>query len=173
MTRLTNRRLLIAGADPILHALLAAAVVAPLGRGPMLTSVAAGTLIDVDHPIAARSARPAAMVSLAARPRSHNLLATVGVGAIGALAGGPLHGWAAFAGLASHLLRDACDDGAPTPLLWPWSPPRQISRTTALAGIATLAAGSWALSRRARRVSGGPSSAGAGGGGDTTPPRTA
>jgi hypothetical protein len=168
---MTDKRLLLAAADPILHAVLAAAIAAPLGRGPMLTAVAAGTLIDVDHPIAARSARPAAMISLPARPRSHNLLASVGVGAIGALAGGPRHGWAAFAGLASHLLRDASDDAAPTPLLWPWSPPRQISRRTALAGLAALAAGSVIVSRLGAGGAG-PSTAAAGGAG-TTPPRTA
>jgi hypothetical protein len=171
MPRLTNRRLVRAGSDPLVHALLAAAVVAPLGRGPMLTAVASGTLIDVDHPIAARSIRPSAMISLPARPRSHNLLATVGVGAVGALAGGPVHGWAAFAGLASHLLRDASGGGAPTPLLWPWSPPRQIGRAWGLAGIAALAAVSYAL--RLARASSAPSSAGADSAGAGTRPRTA
>jgi hypothetical protein len=167
---MTTRRLVLAAADPFLHAFLAAAVTAPLGRGPMLTAIAAGTLIDVDHPIAARSARPAAMISLATRPRSHNLTATLAAGAVGTLAGGPRHGWAAFAGLASHLLRDAADDAAPTPLLWPWSAPKQIGRGTALAGIAALAAGSYLLSRAA--VPSGDS-AGADGAGGTTPPRTA
>jgi LexA-binding, inner membrane-associated putative hydrolase len=169
---MTKKRLLLAAADPVVHALIAAVVVAPLGRGPVLTAVAAGTLIDVDHPIAARSARPAAMTSLAARPRSHNLLATLGVGTIGALAGGPRHGWAAFAGLTSHLLRDASDDAAPTPLLWPWSPPRQISRRAALVGITALTAGSWALSLLEAGPSV-PSAAAAGDGAGTTPPRTA
>jgi hypothetical protein len=162
-----------AATDPLVHAALAAAVVAPLGRGPMLTAVVAGTVIDVDHPIAARSARPAAMLSLPARPRSHNLLATLGAAAVGTVAGGPVHGWAAFAGLASHLLRDAGDAGsAPTPLLWPWSPPRQIGRGWALVGIAALAAGSWAISRSGARASG-PSAAAADGASAGTPPRTA
>jgi LexA-binding, inner membrane-associated putative hydrolase len=170
MPRLTTRRLVRAGSDPLVHALLAAAVVAPLGRGPMLTAVAAGTLIDIDHPIAARSMRPAAMISLPARPRSHNLLATLGAGAIGAIAGGPVHGWAAFAGLASHLLRDASGGGAPTPLLWPWSPQQQVGRGWALAGIATLAGVSYVVSRAG--ASSAPSSAGADGAGAGTRPRT-
>jgi hypothetical protein len=67
---------------------------------------------------------------------------------VGVVAGGPRHGWAAFAGLASHLLRDASDDEAPTPLLWPVAAPRQIGRGAAVAGVAALVLGSWALSRR-------------------------
>jgi hypothetical protein len=144
-----NRRYLVAGADPFVHALLAAAVVVPLGRRAMVTAVVAGTVIDVDHIVAARSVRPAAMIGLRTRPRSHALLATAAAAAVGTAAGGPVHGWAAFAGLASHLLRDASDDAAPTPLLWPFRPPRQIGRLAAAAGVSALTVGSWALSRRA------------------------
>ncbi len=143
----------MACADPFVHGLWAAAVVAPLvprmGRGPLLTAVAAGTLIDIDHPIAARSLRPRAMLSLATRPRSHSLVVAGAVGAIATAAGGPLQGWAAFGGLASHLLRDAGDDAAPTPLLWPWAPARQVGRRWALASVAALAVGSWVISRAA------------------------
>jgi membrane-bound metal-dependent hydrolase YbcI (DUF457 family) len=156
-----NRRHLVAGTDPFAHALLAAAVVSPLGNRPMVTAVVAGTVIDVDHAIAARSARPSAMLTLRTRPRSHTLLATLGAAAMGTAAGGPIHGWAAFAGLTSHLLRDASDDAAPTPLLWPLRPPRQIGRARAAAGIAALALGSWAISRGSAR------------GGGTSLPRTA
>ena len=167
-----NRRYLVAGADPFAHALLAAAVVAPLGRRPMLTAVVAGTLIDVDHAIAARSARPSAMLTLVTRPRSHALLTTVAAAALGTAAGGPIHGWAAYAGLTSHLLRDASDQEAPTPLLWPLRPPRQIGRAPAAAGIAALTLASWAISRRGERGAG-PSSAGAAdAGGASAPPRT-
>lgn len=156
-----NRRHLVAATDPFVHALLAAAVVAPLGRRPMATAVVAGTVIDVDHAVAARSARPSAMLTLSTRPRSHTLLATLGAAAVGTAAGGPVHGWAAFAGLTSHLLRDASDDAAPTPLLWPLRPPRQIGRARAAAGIAALAVGSWAICLASAR------------GGGTSPPRTA
>jgi LexA-binding, inner membrane-associated putative hydrolase len=156
-----KRRYLLAAADPFAHALLAAAVVAPLGRRPMLTAVVTGTLIDVDHAIAARSARPSAMLALRTRPRSHALLGTVAAAALGTAAGGPIHGWAAFAGLTSHLLRDASDEAAPTPLLWPIRPARQIGRAPAAAGIAALALGSWMVSRASER------------GGGTAHPRTA
>jgi hypothetical protein len=154
-------RYAVAAADPLAHALIAAAVAAPLGRRAMLTAVIAGTLIDVDHPVAARSLRPSAMLTMPARPRSHTLLAAAAAGTGATLAAGPRHGWAAFAGLASHLLRDAGDDAAPTPLLWPLASPRQIGRRRAMAGIAALALGSWLVRTYAA------------GGGDTAPPRTA
>jgi hypothetical protein len=121
-------RSLVAAADPLAHALLAAAVVAPLGRAAIRTAVVAGTVIDVDHAIVARSARPRAMLSLPARPASHGLLAAAAAGAVGAAGGGAVHGWAAFAGLASHVLRDASDGSAPTPLLWPCAPPHHHLR---------------------------------------------
>jgi hypothetical protein len=111
--------------------------------------VAAGTLIDVDHAVAARSLRLEPMLSLPARPRSHAIAVAVALGAAGVAVGGPRHGWAAFAGLTSHLLRDASDDQAPTPMLWPVGAPRQIGRRVAVAGVAALAVGSWAVSRRA------------------------
>ena len=53
-------RYLVAATDPLAHALLAAAVVAPLGRDAMRTAAVAGTVIDVDHAVAARSAWPRA-----------------------------------------------------------------------------------------------------------------
>ena len=139
----------------------------------MRTGVVAGTLIDVDHIVAARSAWPRQMIALEHRPRSHALLVAAGLGALGTAAGGPLHGWAAFAGLASHLLRDASDDAAPTPLLWPWAAPRQIDRRLAYAGIAALALGSWALSARGARGTGPTSSGAADSGAASALPRTA
>jgi hypothetical protein len=151
---LTTRRHLIAAADPLAHALLAAAVAAPLGRRAVVTAVVAGTAIDVDHIVAARSLRPSAMLTMATRPRSHALLATAVAATAGAVAGGPVHGWAAFAGLGSHLLRDASDTGAPTPLLWPLRPARQIPRTWAAAGVAALALGSFVLARRTSTAAG-------------------
>jgi hypothetical protein len=168
---LSRRRYLVAAADPFAHALLAAAVTAPLGRRAVLTAVMAGTAIDVDHALAARSLRPGAMLTMPTRPCSHALLVAGVAGAAGTLAGGPVHGWAAFAGLASHLLRDASDDAAPTPLLWPWAPPRQIGRRWAIAGVAALALGSWAISR-AGGASARSAAAPAGAGGGTARPRT-
>lgn len=172
----TPRERAMAYADPLIHALLAAAVALPLvpaaGRGPLVTAVAAGTLIDVDHPIAARSLRLGHNLSLAVRPRTHSLLVALGTGAVGAAAGGPLHGWAAFAGLTAHLLHDAGDDAAPTPLLWPAAAPRQLGRRRALAGMALLAAGSALVSRAAGAGRVRAAAAGADGGGAAAPPRT-
>ena len=172
---MTRRRRAAAYADPVAHALVAVAVAAPLaprfGRGPLVTAVTAGLAIDLDHPVAARSLRLAPMVSMDARPRTHSLLSALGAGAAGAAAGGWAHGWAAFAGLASHLLYDAGDRAAPTPLLWPWRAPRQLGRERALAGLAALALGSWAISRAGGGETGRPAHAG-GGVGAAAPPRT-
>jgi hypothetical protein len=173
---ITLRRRTAATTDPLVHALLAAAVAGPLvpvhGGGPLLTAVVAGTLIDVDHPLAARSLRLGPMISMDTRPRSHSLLTALGAGALATAAGGPAHGWAAFAGLASHLLHDAGDRAAPTPLLWPWAPARQLGRGPALAGIAALALGSWALSRAGAGATG-PGAGFADGGAAAAPRRTA
>jgi hypothetical protein len=139
--------------DPFQHALIAAAVVTPLtrGRGWGLagTAVAAALAIDVDHAVAARSWRVRDTTALPARPRTHSLVTTLGTGAVVTAAAGPLHGWAAFAGLTSHLLHDAGDRAAPTPLLWPFAPARQIGRRRQVAGTALLIAGSVLLSRAA------------------------
>ena len=84
------------------------------------------------------------------RTRTHSLVTTLGTGAVVTAAAGPLHGWAAFAGLTSHLLHDAGDRAAPTPLLWPFAPARQIGRGRQLAGTALLALGSVLVSRGGR-----------------------
>ena len=87
----------------------------------------------------------------ARRPRTHSLLTPAATGVAVAAAAGSLHGWAAFAGLASHLLHDAGDTAAPTPLLWPFAPARQIGRRRQLAGTALLLLGSALVSRAAAR----------------------
>lgn len=138
-------RLLRAAADPLWHAALAAAVVTPLvlagGRRPLVVAVAAGTLIDVDHALAARSLRVDAWLSLDRRPPSHNVWAAVLAGGVAGRAGGAYTGWAAFGGLASHLLRDAAD-GSRTPILWPLHPTEHISHRAYAAGVLALLAGS-------------------------------
>ena len=57
--------------DPLQHALIAAAVAAPLvpraGWRVILTAVTAATVIDVDHAVAARSVRVRATTSLSTR----------------------------------------------------------------------------------------------------------
>jgi membrane-bound metal-dependent hydrolase YbcI (DUF457 family) len=155
--------------DPVQHALIAAAVTAPLvpraGRGVLGTAVAASTVIDADHIVAARSPRVRHTTALAERPQTHSLLTAVLTGASVTAVAGPWHGWAAFAGLASHLLHDAGDRAAPTPLLWPFAPARQIGRRRQLAGTVLLTTASAAIgyaagtaSRRARAR--GPAAAG-------------
>ena len=67
-------------------------------------------------------------------------------------AGGRWHGWAAFAALASHLLHDAGDRAAPTPVLWPWRPARQLGRRTQLVGTVVLTIGPAVAGRRAVRA---------------------
>ena len=128
--------------DPFQHAAIAAAVVAPLTPGTsrrvLATAVIAALVIDLDHVIAARSARPRDTTGLDQRPRSHSLLAAALAGSLVGARAGPAHGWATFAALGSHLLHDAGDQAAPTPLLWPWRPARQIGRRRQLAGTLLL-----------------------------------
>ena len=142
--------------DPFQHAAIAAAVVAPLtlgtSRSVLATAVAASVVIDVDHVIAARSARPRATTGLDQRPRSHSLLAAGVAGALVAVRAGPAHGWATFAALGSHLLHDAGDTAAATPLLWPLRPARQIGRRRQVAGTLLLTTGSAAAGYAAARA---------------------
>ena len=143
--------------DPLQHALIAAAVTAPLvpraGRGVLGTAVAVSTIIDVDHIVAARSPRVSHTTSLAQRPQSHSVLTAVVTGATVTVVAGPWHGWAAFAGLVSHLLHDAGDQAAPTPLLWPFAPARQIGRRRQLAGTVLLTTASAAIAYAAAAAS--------------------
>lgn len=83
---------------------------------------------------------------------------------------GPLHGWAAFAGLVSHFLHDAGDDAAPTPLFWPFARARQLGRRPQLIGTVALALASLAISRA---TAAGATSRAADGGADTAPPVSA
>ena len=154
--------------DPVQHALIAAAVAAPLipraGGRVVMTSVAAALVIDVDHAVAARSLRVRATTSLPMRPRSHSLLTALGTGALVTRVAGPLHGWAAFGGLASHLMHDAGDSAAPTPLFWPFARERQLGRRWQLAVTTGLVLGSLAVSRAAGAAWRGSSAADGGGG---------
>jgi len=163
--------------DPLQHALLAAAVAAPLvpraGWGVLAAAAVPALVIDLDHAVAARSVRIADTTALATRPRSHSLVTAAGTGAVIATAAGPLHGWAAFGGLVSHLLHDAGDRAAPTPMLWPFAPARQLGRRRQLAGTLALVLASAAISRAAAAASRRPSAAAADGAGGTARPRTA
>jgi membrane-bound metal-dependent hydrolase YbcI (DUF457 family) len=161
--------------DPLQHAAIAAVVVAPLAarvdRRLFATAVAAALLIDADHAVAARSIRPRDTTALAQRPRTHSLLAAASAGALVSAAAGPAHGWAAFAALGSHLLHDAGDDAAPTPVLWPWRPARQLGRRAQLAGTLALTTASVLAGSAAGRGRS-PAAAGAAGAGAAAWPRT-
>jgi membrane-bound metal-dependent hydrolase YbcI (DUF457 family) len=154
--------------DPLQHALIAAAVVAPLGRRAMPTAVSVALAIDVDHAVAARSVRVRHTTALSVRPRTHSLVTAAGAAAVIGARRGPLQGWAAFAGLVSHFLHDAGDRAAPTPLFWPFAPARQLGRRRQLIGTAALALASLAISRATATSS----SSKTDGGGDTARPRT-
>jgi hypothetical protein len=163
--------------DPLQHALIAAAVAAPLvrpaGRRVLAAAVAAALAIDVDHVVAARSVRIRDTTSLPTRPRTHSLVTALGAGVAVARAAGPVHGWAVFGALASHLLHDAGDHAAPTPVLWPFAPARQLGRRTQIIGTAALVLASVAVSRATAASARDRSCACSAGGGGRAHPRTA
>ena len=172
-----DRRQVQIYSDPLQHVLIAAAVVAPLaprtGRAVFGTATAVALLIDLDHAVAARSVRVRDTTGLPVRPPSHSLLVAAAAGALVAAGAGPLHGWAAGAALVSHLLHDAGDRAAPTPLLWPFAPARQIGRRRQLAGTVLLALGSALVSRTGARPAAGPCAASGDAGAASARPRTA
>ena len=141
--------------DPAQHAALACLTVWPLAARSeerlLCTAVIAALAIDIDHAVAARSVRPADTTALDRRPPTHSLLAAAAVSALVAALAGRAHGWARFAALGSHLLHDAGDEAAPTPVLWPLRPARQLGRRVQLAGTAALiAVSALAAARRDR-----------------------
>jgi membrane-bound metal-dependent hydrolase YbcI (DUF457 family) len=161
--------------DPLQHAAIAAVVVAPLARVDrrvLGTAVASALIIDADHVVAARSLRPTHTTALSRRPPTHSLLAAAAAGAIVAATAGPTHGWAAFAALGSHLLHDAGDGAAPTPVLWPWRPARQLGHRVQVAGTLALTTAS-ALAGFAASRARPASAAGADAAGAAPWPRTA
>lgn len=136
--------------DPLVHGVYAAAVLAPLAkRGqwrPLVAGVVAGMLIDVDHAVSARSLRPSDLWSLPARPRAHSLILATAASVAAWRAAGSRYGWAVFAGLWSHLLRDATDASG-TPVLWPVSRRDRLPRWAFATGVVALTLGSEALAR--------------------------
>ena len=156
--------------DPLQHAVIAAPVAAPLGRAAVRAAVTAALVIDVDHAVAARSVRVRDTTVLDTRPRTHSLVTALAVGLVVARARGPVQGWAVFSGLVSHLLHDAGDHAAPTPMLWPLRPARQLGRRRQVVFTAALVAVSLVAAAASRRRT---SSGGGGSGGGTAPPRTA
>ena len=145
--------------DPAQHAALACLTVWPLAarsdRQLLRTAVIAALLIDVDHAVAARSVRPSDTTALDRRPPTHSLLAAAAVSSLVTAFAGGAHGWACFAALASHLLHDAGDRAAPTPVLWPFRPAAQLGRRVQLAGTGALIAISALAALRLRTAASG------------------
>jgi membrane-bound metal-dependent hydrolase YbcI (DUF457 family) len=144
--------------DEVAHAGVAAICSWPLGRKwgarSVLVAVLSGTVIDVDHAIAARSLAPRRMMRLAERPATHSLLGVLLVAIVtGAVCGRRL-GYAAGIGAASHVLRDAvAPPGVPlfTPLgtnghmvLPAWALPLGMAF---MASLSQVLAGCWTPSQ--------------------------
>jgi hypothetical protein len=123
------------------------------------TAVGAALVIDVDHVVAARSVRIRDTTGLPTRPRTHSLVTALAAGTAIARAVGPVHGWVVFGALASHLLHDAGDHAAPTPLLWPFVPARQFGRRVQIVGTAALVGFSFAVAAASASSRGGNSGA--------------
>jgi membrane-bound metal-dependent hydrolase YbcI (DUF457 family) len=113
--------------DVLVHGAVALAVTGPCIRrapnrrqAPLLAGLAfvPATVLDLDHFISAGTLDVNAALSLAERPPTHSLTFALLVGALaGLLCRDRAAGWVAFAGIASHVLRDAAMGTAP--LLWP------------------------------------------------------
>jgi membrane-bound metal-dependent hydrolase YbcI (DUF457 family) len=137
--------------DPLQHAAIAATVAAPLGRAAVRAAVAAALVIDLDHAVAARSVRVRDTTALDTRPRTHSVVTALTAGLVVARARGSVEGWAVFSGLVSHFLHDAGDHAAPTPMLWPFAPARQLGRRRQVLFTAALVAVNLAAARASRR----------------------
>jgi membrane-bound metal-dependent hydrolase YbcI (DUF457 family) len=97
--------------DEIAHAAVALFVAGWLlpawGVRPVIAALIGGTLIDIDHAIAAGSLDPERMMALGARPASHSLLAAATAGVALSVVAGWQIGYAAAIGMLTHVLRDA------------------------------------------------------------------
>jgi membrane-bound metal-dependent hydrolase YbcI (DUF457 family) len=148
--------------DPLQHAAIAATVAAPLGRAAVRAAVTAALVIDLDHAVAARSVRVRDTTALDTRPRTHSIVTALTAGLVVARARGPVEGWAVFSGLVSHFLHDAGDHAAPTPMLWPFAPARQLGRRRQVVFTAALVAVSLAAATASRRRTSSSASGGSG-----------
>jgi hypothetical protein len=102
------------------HGLVALLVTAPNLRSPQLPVLAfvAGTLVDVDHFLAAGSRSFRAATHLEKRPPTHSVTFALLVSGGGYLLSGSVTtAWVVFAALNSRVLRDASVGTAP--ILWP------------------------------------------------------
>lgn len=119
------------------------------GARPVLSAMLAGTLIDLDHAVAAHSLDPHRMMSLDARPPTHSLAGAAVFGVLAWAAFGVIDGYAVAIGVLAHLLGDAVEP-AGVPFLAPFVAYAQMHVPTwALGlGIGLSACASAALARR-------------------------
>ncbi len=115
--------LIFALTDEIAHASVATLCALPLvpvwGLRPLLVAMLAGTLIDVDHAIIARSFDPLQMMTLGARPPTHSLAGALLLTVLISALWGTRNGYAVLLGTITHIVRDA--DGIPgVPLFVPF-----------------------------------------------------
>lgn len=98
-------------ADEIAHGSVAVLCALPLlpgwGSRVVLVALLAGTAIDVDHTVAARSLDPIRLMSLGARPPTHSLIGALLISVIIAAIFGRRAGYAALLGAVTHIVRDA------------------------------------------------------------------
>jgi membrane-bound metal-dependent hydrolase YbcI (DUF457 family) len=126
------------------------------GARPVLSAIAAGTLIDFDHAVAAGSLDPLRMASLDARPPTHSLVTALVLGVLTWRLIGAAAGYAVSAGIVAHLLGDAVEQ-AGAPLLFPFvRDPYLHVPLGALVGITLVitAFSVWLGRRRSRDVDG-------------------
>ncbi len=138
--------------DAPVHAILALLIVLPLfdTQAPTEKTVVlicavllTGTLLDVDHFVAARSLKINDVLVLPMRPTTHSLAFAGVVGILVVLVSrNPILGWIVFAVLVSHVLRDA--GGGKTPILWPL-PVTAIPQWTYYLGVILLLSFSFLL----------------------------
>jgi hypothetical protein len=130
------------------HGLVALLVTAPIvGSAPSLQLLAlaflAGTLVDVDHFLAARPRSFWTVTHLDKRPPTHSVTFALLLGTAGYLLSGSLStSWVVFAALTLHVLRDATSGTAP--ILWPLGEWR-VARWAYYAGEVGLAVCSYWL----------------------------
>jgi len=150
-----------AGLDALAHGaaagLVAVWLVPGFGTRTLVWGIAAGILIDLDHAVAARSLNPLQMMSLAARPPTHSLLAALALAALVGSLRGWIVGYAVGIGIVAHLLGDAIEP-AGVPLLVPFvaNPWMRVSVTTLVLGMLVMAllSACFSLSRATRTQDG-------------------